>query len=308
MDVWYCFRLLLGRYPSEREWSSHSSKVGTELTQVVGSYLNSPEFQNRRLLHADAKPEGVQLVQLQGFQMYASPCDTYIGAGILRSLVHEPAVTRVFREYIKPGMGVLDVGANIGYFTLLAASLVGSEGSVYAFEPSPANAKMLCASQKANRFDNIVIVQAAATDQPGLLKYFPELTNGSVASLAAESPQDIFSAETVPGVRLDDNLPPEVRIDFMKMDVEGYEFKAAQGAMQTIRRNRPIIVTEFSPLTLRTCCGVAGEEFLRLFIDLGYQAHTIEESRVTPATIQQVMSHFERSGLDHIDLLFVMPR
>lgn len=300
-DIVGCFRLLLGRLPSRAEWPGHSLQIGEELSQVVGTFLNSPEFANRHLLQR--KPENVQLVDLGRFKMYASPDDTFIGKEIIQTHNHEPRVTAAFIEHIKPGMGVLDVGANIGYYTMLAASLTGSTGVVYALEPSPDNVKMLCASQAANGFHNIRVLQAAAADAPVLLRYFRSRSNGVVAPLVNERGEDIFLSETVIGVRIDDNLPRDANIGFMKIDVEGFEFMAVSGALHTIERNRPLIVIEFSPPGLRHSSGVSGEEYLQLFLDLGYQPFVLDDVGPIHANKEQVMSHFEQSGTDHIDVL-----
>lgn len=300
-DVVQCFRLLLGRLPSKAEWAGHSLHVGEDLAAVVASYLNSPEFAGRRLLQP--KVENVQLVDLGRFKIYASADDTFIGKEIIETHNHEPQVTAAFIDHIKPGMGVLDVGANIGYFTMLAASLTGPAGVVYAVEPSPDNVKMLCASQAANRLQNIKVLQAAATDEPTLLRYFRSRSNGIVAPLVNEGEEDIFSVESVLGLRIDDNLPPDASIGFMKIDVEGFEFKAVKGALHTIERNRPVVVSEFSPLALPHSSGVSGEEYLQLFLDLGYQLFVLDAGQPMPASKEHVMSFFEQSGTDHIDIL-----
>ena len=67
--------------------------------------------------------------------MYASREDTFLGSVITQTHDYEPHVSKVFREYLRPGMQVLDIGASIGYFSLLAASLVETDGLVYSWEP-----------------------------------------------------------------------------------------------------------------------------------------------------------------------------
>ncbi len=300
-DILYCFRLLLGRRPGEREWPGHVWRVGESLTPLVSSYLNSQEFASRHLLNRQLGEW--QLVELPHCKMYASAEDSLSGAIIIQTHEYEPHVGKIFREYLRPGMGVLDIGANIGYFSLLAASLVGPSGFVQSWEPSPTNVKALFASQVASKFDNIDVVQAAATDKTGLLKYFRASSNGNVADVADTLPEEILSAETVMGLRIDDLVTADAHIGFVKIDVEGHEFNAMSGARKTIERTRPVIASEFSPAALQNYSGVSGQEYLEFFARLGYDFFVITEAGLEPGSIGDVLLRYEQSGTDHIDVL-----
>ncbi len=300
-DILYCFRLLLGRRPGEREWPGHSWRVGEELSLVVSSYLNSQEFAGRHLLKSQL--ERWQLVELPQFRIYASPEDTFVGNQIIRTHDYEPHVGRIFREHLRPGMAVLDIGANIGYFSLLAASLVGASGMVYSWEPSPDNIKMLCASQLVNGFKNLEIIQAAATDRIALLRYFRSGSNGNVTEVGSGAPEDVLPAETVMGLRIDDVIPESARIGMVKIDVEGFEFKALSGAVKTLQRSRPIVVSEFSPESLKHGSGVSGREYLEFFVQLGYDLFFLRDDGPVAGTIDDVLAAYEQSGTDHIDIM-----
>jgi FkbM family methyltransferase len=300
-DILSCFRLLLGRNPEKHEWPGHAIRAGERLDVIVRSYLNCKEFIERHLL--EHRGANAQLVELPNFKIYASPGDTFIGRVIIRSGEYEPHVAQIFHQSLRPGMVVLDIGANIGYFSLLAASLVGQDGFVYSWEPSPANARMLYASQLANRFTNIKIVQAAATETSGLLGYFPSSSNGNVAELAEASSDDVLSADTVMGLRIDDVLPKDARVAFVKIDVEGFEFRAMAGAREMLDRCRPSVVSEFSPEGLRHSSGVSGREYLEFFASRHYEFWLVTNSGQVAASIEEVLSRCERSGADHIDIL-----
>jgi FkbM family methyltransferase len=300
-DILYCFRLLLGRNPSKQEWPGHSAHVGEELASVVGAYLNSQEFTGRHLL--ERKPGQAKLVELPQFKMFASPEDTFIGKVIIQTRDYEPHVGKMFRKYLRPGMGVLDIGANIGFFSLLAASLVGPTGVVYSWEPSPDNARLLYASRLANGFANIQVVQAAATEKTTLLKYFRNSSNGNVAEADNVMPQDVLLAEMVLGLRIDDVTPQDAAIGLIKIDVEGFEFKALQGALRTLHQSRPVVISEFSPPQMRAASGVSGEEYLRLFAELGYDLSILTDDGPKGGSIPDILSQFEQCGTDHIDIL-----
>lgn len=300
-DLFHCFRLLLDRTPDQQEWLSQYARVGDDLTQLVTSFLHSREFMDRHLL--DPVAGKWELVQLPDFKMYVSLDDDFIGGSIIRTREYEPHLSRVFRQHIRPGMQVLDIGANMGYFSLLAASLVGPGGRVYSWEPSSSNVRMLRASQIVNHFSNIEIVQAAAGVQTGLLHYFPNASNGTVSAIDEAKPEDLAHAETVMALRVDDLVGQNEAIGFLKIDVEGYEYEALRGAQETIRRCRPVIASEFCPTSLRSASGISGEDFLRFLVQLGYDLAVIDGDTLVASQVSDVMSHYERSGVDHIDIL-----
>ena len=98
-DIYYCFRLILGRNPSPQEWTGHSSLSGEPLENVVRSYLSSAEFANRRLLTASTG--NLEQAQLPGFTMYASGDDMAVGKHVLGLLEYEPHVTKAFWGALK---------------------------------------------------------------------------------------------------------------------------------------------------------------------------------------------------------------
>jgi len=300
-DILYCFRLLLDRKPKEQEWSGHSWRVGEDIASVVGSYLNSQEFAKRHLL--DRAVGNWKLVELPAFKIYATPDDSLIGKVIIDDHDYEPQVSQLFREHLRPGMGVLDIGANIGYFSLLAASIVGPTCFVQSWEPSSDNVRALSASRAANGFEHIEVIQAAATDRNTLLKYFRNALNGAVRGVEQTLPEDLLSAETVMGLRIDDFVRRDSNVGLLKIDVEGYEFKAILGAMETIKRCRPVVISEFSPAALEDSCGATGREYLELFTQLGYDISCITDTGIEAATIDSVMSRYKATGKDHLDVV-----
>lgn len=111
LDIYYFFRHILGRLPSESEWPGHCGFVGKNITEIIATYLNSPEFKSRKLI--EFSPTGIGKVELDGYVMYAAENDYAVGSHILNNRTYEPAVSQVFRSCLQPGMTVLDIGANI---------------------------------------------------------------------------------------------------------------------------------------------------------------------------------------------------
>lgn len=310
-DIYYCFRLILGRPPNPEEWPGHLGHVGMGLDTVVAQYLNSLEF-SRRLAHL-ARPvddDRVFLKDLEGFALYVQEGDSAVGKHIKHSGSYEPHVTAVFARELKPGRNVLDIGANIGYFTMLAAKLVGPAGSVIAIEPNPANVKLIEASRRVNAFANVTIVQAAAGRTLGLLMLNTSYSNGTTAGLSEEL-AGLLDATTVPSLAIDDLVHADRHIDFVKIDIEGAEYNALFGAQETLRRCKPVIVSEFAPTAMQPISGVTGPEYLRFLFGFGYAIAVIEKDGSPldcARDIEKVMSAFAASGVDHIDLLFTPPR
>ena len=212
-DIFFCFRLLLGRHPAAEEWSGHSSHSGEELAPVVASYLNSFEFNRRGLLQYHY-PDEVALVERQKFKIFVYKDDPATGKSIYDG-EYEPEVQAIFRRFLKPGMSVLDVGANLGLHTMHAASIVGANGYVLAIEPNVKNVRLLEASRRHNGFEWVDVVQVAAGRKVGILALNATDTNGTTSQVP-ESLGTLMRAETVASMPLDILIAPERKIDFIK--------------------------------------------------------------------------------------------
>lgn len=303
-DIFYCFRLLLGRNPNPEEWPGHSSRVGEDLENVVSSYVTSREFAERGLLNKTYRDQ-VELVCFQRFSLFASNEDLAIGRHVLRGHPYDPGIAAVINRYVKSGMAVVDIGANIGCLTMLLASLVGPSGLVVAVEPNPENVKLLEASRRVNGFDQVLVIQAAAGRQTGLLALNVSHSNGMTGDLPGKL-EAIFASRPVPCFALDAILPKDRRINLVKIDTEGAELNALIGLSETIDRDRPVIVSEFSPGTLPGISHCSGPEYLRYLIAKGYRIGVIEHDGSETGfgdDVDGVMGAYSRSGVELIDII-----
>ena len=301
-DIYYCFRLLLGRYPHPEEWRGHTMRIGEDLRGVVRGFASSLEF-SRGSIAVHSPPEAV-LSTIEGFQIYSAADDALVGQAVRQGL-YEPEACMLFRRLLRPGMNVLDLGANIGFFALLAASLVGQSGHVLAVEPNPANARLLEASRRANGFDQISILQVAAAREHGLLVLHTAYSNGTTAGLP-DSVAAVLNAQTVPALRLDDVLPAGRPVGLVKIDVEGAEYLALCGCEAMLRRDRPPIISEFSPGLMPGISGVEGEDYLRWLTGLGYTLSVLRPDGSLDHAGDDtalVMRLYQARGSDHIDIL-----
>jgi FkbM family methyltransferase len=199
-----------------------------------------------------------------------------------------------------PGMVMIDIGANIGYYSLLAASRVGATGKVMAFEPSVDNCAMLQMSVKANGFDNVAIHTMAVADVDGTVGFCMDESNGSINRKDPES-----RPYQVRAVRLDGFLRDEPQIDLIKMDIEGAEGLALAGMRQLLALHRPNLFTEFSPNALQAISGIMAEDYLRDLRELGYELHVVHRARgrdPSPQSNEDIMRDCYDCQSDHLDL------
>ena len=184
----------------------------------------------------------------------------------LRSGVYEPHLTAVFERHCRRGMTVVDVGANLGYFSLLAATLVGPSGKVVSLEPNSENCRLLLSSVRMSGLSNVELLPVAADEAPGWAYYATHV--GSNGGLVGDD--DLLSrfGAVVPTFRLDDLV--DGKVDFLKMDVEGAEGRVARGAARIIERDRPVVTTELKEEMLQRVSGQSVADYLAYFGGLGY--------------------------------------
>jgi FkbM family methyltransferase len=240
------------------------------------------------------------LLRLRDFMMYVRLDDWDVGARIAVKRTYERHVTESMRPLLKPGMVMIDIGANIGYYSLLAASRVGATGKVTAFEPSMENCALLQKSVKANGFDNVVIHSMAVTDLEGTVGFSMGDSNGSIDRKNPDS-----RPIQVRAVRLDGFLKDEPRIDLIKMDIEGAEGFALAGMRHLLARYRPILFTEFCPSALQAISEIMPEDYLSDLRELGYELHIVHRGRARnggPQSNEEIMREFAECQSDHLDI------
>ena len=185
---------------------------------------------------------------------------------------YEPESVGFVKKLVKPGMTVIDAGANIGYYTRLFARLVGTSGRVVAFEPHPR--VFACLSRNAGSLNNVVLVQAGVGDtarEVVLCDYLAESAQSSMAydadrrlqvySLLSgresaprairDLPRSDYRVKMVP---IDSQLQAlaVTTVDFVKLDIEGAELRALKGMSETLARSGAVsMIVEFNPTALR---------------------------------------------------------
>ncbi|MBN1421928.1 MAG: FkbM family methyltransferase [Planctomycetes bacterium] len=185
--------------------------------------------------------------------------------------------TELFEQEVRPGDVVIDIGANIGYYTLLAAGRAGESGEVIAFEPDPRNFAHLKRNVRLNGYRNVTLHKKAVSDRTGAGKLHLSETNWGDHRIFAAGPERPSIGIEI--VRLDDLLPAyRGRIRVVKMDIQGGEGLALRGMRELLDgEDRLALMVEFSPEGLRET-GVDPTEVLDSLRALGLSISRIDEA------------------------------
>lgn len=198
----------------------------------------------------------------------------------------EPLVQRVLQAHVRPGDTFYDIGANVGFLTLVGARLVGRGGTVVAFEPAPATAALLDANVARNALGTVRVQRIALGAEAGQAAFTVAAENqyGRMASLELNGTQAVEQI-TVRVERLDalvdGGLPPP---SVIKMDIEGAETEALAGAAETLATHRPVVLCELHG-TQKAVAAV--------FLELGYSLRGLDDVRETdePFRPERAYSH-----------------
>ena len=188
------------------------------------------------------------------------PDDKYVGQRVAQEK-YEPYLTKLMLSKISEGSVVLDIGANIGYYTVLFAEKTGKTGKVIAIEPDPINFEILQKNIKENNLRNVVAVQAAVGNENKKMKIYESKENyGDHRMWGNGLAVSVFCR------KLDDLLKEleYEKIDFIKMDVQGFEAEVIEGGKNIIEKNKPIIFFEYWPWGIKN----AGSDYKRMMLFL----------------------------------------
>lgn len=173
---------------------------------------------------------------------------------ILFEGIWDPLLTQLITSTLKPGGTFVDIGAHVGYCTLIAAQAVGPSGRVLAAEPNPGSVAKVQAHLKKNKFTNVILESTAMGDSTQPVTLF--LDSGSNSGLASLSKENVKCDKgfAVPCNRLDDLVVKHglTAIDLIKVDVEGAELSVLKGMAEVLRRFRPVVVIELEPDLLKS--------------------------------------------------------
>ncbi|MBS3100842.1 FkbM family methyltransferase [Candidatus Woesearchaeota archaeon] len=222
-------------------------------------------------------PEKDIMVKVGMHKMYASTLDRIFALLLWKFSALEAFETKLLGKIVKKGMVVYDIGANVGYYTLIFAHLVGRKGRVYAFEPEPENYRLLLKNIRASNCRNVIAIKKAVSDKSGKVKFFvSEAYKGdhSMSDLGAGS-----KLIEVDSITIDNFVRNKAKPGFIKIDVEGAEFLAVKGMGKLLDSGKGVkMVCEFYPKGLIKC-GDSPGEFLSRLESHGFKIKLINEKK-----------------------------
>lgn len=229
-----------------------------------------------RFFYVKLKPSGIVQVFSEGHKIFIDSKDTGIAPFLLMGKPFAPDEIALLKKILKPGMVFVDIGANIGYFSLIASKLIGETGKVFSFEPDPDNFFLLEKNIKANNYKNIIAVKKAVADKIGKAKLYLDKENLCGHSLVSKEGNKFVETETI---TLDEFFRNNKKIDVIKIDVEGFEPVALEGMKEIIKSNdNLILITEFYPNALKRA-GYSPEKYKDDLINLGFNLTEFGEGK-----------------------------
>lgn len=219
-------------------------------------------------------------VNVCGHKVYAASIDRILALMLARLGNAERFEMDLWSASIEPGMVVADVGANLGLYTLLASRRVGPQGCVHSFEPDPDNFALLQRNVAVNGCTNVVLHQAAVSDEVGHIHLHRCEEHHGDHRIYAPDRVDRPTVE-VRVTTLDAALGDNSRLDMVKMDIQGCEWRAVEGMKRLLATNPSLaVILEFWPRGLRES-GADPAAFLRRLRELGLHFQNIDSGRAT---------------------------
>lgn len=293
------YNILLNRDPDpegEVFWC-RKLREGMSRHQFLHNMVESDEFQKNKPIWLDlglwqkCRDLRAEIILDLPMGKFCGPAtDSTVFSSILQQNgVYEPHVVKEISRNLKSGDTFIDVGANLGYLTLIAATCVGPNGKVIAFEPSPDAYDYCKKNIELNKLNNVELYKY------GLWSEKKTLTISSSQQLGGNHIAE--QGDTIECIPLDQlNLSPNL----LKIDIEGSEPYALQGMLKTLQRSRPEVIIELNRGCLRSFFGKDTEDVWQPLTDLGYDIYIIPGNKKI-RRIEELNTICPKDGL--VDLL-----
>jgi FkbM family methyltransferase len=248
-------------------------------------------------------PERVVDLEADVGPLWVERDDKILSPTLIESGQWQPDVIKLMPRFIRPGMTVVDAGANIGYVSVFASKLVGPAGRVFCVEPDPANVALLRANLWRNGCTNAVILPVAAWSERADLNLTVVPEGGTCTRVSSGPAHDTL----VPAHRLDELI--DGKVDYLKVDCEGTDHLVLRGATGLFRANRRLIATvEFVPdHDLHT--GDTPRDVLGTYTELGLKPYMIDaDGHLQPTTYAELGSSGSADRLVVLDFALTARR
>lgn len=278
-EVVWGYRYLLGRDPESAQTIEDHSHLHTDWRAFRAALLDSAEFtQGQRA--RKFPPKWVAADIFAGKRtIWLDLSDAYVSRACLHDS-YEPLETAFVKANLGQGDIFLDIGANIGWFTLLATTLIGDTGRIHAFEPRKPTVDYLRRTIAFNGLNSVVTIHEVGLDleeRDHCLAWEKGTSNPGHSALCEGAAGEGFETMAIHVTALD--KIGLAKVDFIKIDVEGAEMNVFLGAAETIKAYRPVILSELYPEQLKCVSHSTPYDLLEHFRAMNYRAFIIDSVR-----------------------------
>lgn len=242
-------------------------------------YFVSSRLQKYRLTRRFVALFKNNCVQIEGYKLYINPMDTVVSATLAKTGTWEPFVSKQFLQIAKKAKTIVDVGGNIGYFTLLGAIHSETGSKIFVFEPDAVNFQSILKTVEENKFENVTSEKVAIAQKSGETSLF--ISPDNLGDHRTFDSGDRRKSEIVRVVSLDDYFSEYPHdIDLLKIDIQGYEHFALMGAKKLLQKKRiKVILSELWPNGLKLA-GCDWRNYLKLLEQSGFSLWEINEEEL----------------------------
>lgn len=248
-------------------------------------------------------PESEVTTQFRGITLTAPTGDTTIVPGIVGGF-YEAIELGVLEQVTAKSNVILDVGANIGLYSCLAAKHAPKRAKIIAFEPVVENQDYLQRNIEQNELPSIVVEPMAVGEKSGDIKIYLVENSIGTHSVSSKNALESTTFTTVPVVTLDEYVAKKLKkpVDVLKVDVEGYEGSVLRGAKALLKKDKPTLFIEFVPFHLENC-GFKPADFVKRIFSAYDTVFLIDEPRssVRRCTADELMG--EEGGYKNANLV-----
>jgi len=273
------FKAYLEKNPNQKEleWHVNAIQQGKmKLEEIPQHFKSLPEYKGIQLLKHGC------IYTIFGTKMYLNKHDNDHSRALAVHHFWEIDEAKILQNYIKNGMNVVDIGANIGYYTILFSKWVGPQGKVFSFEPDPKNFKLILKNISANQCKNVKAEQKAVSNTCNLGTLYQSIENPGahrILDFYAYKNDDHRKKIDMELVTLDTYFDAKNKIDLIKMDIEGAEMMALKGMKETIENNKKMMIfTEFWPYGIEKS-GHSPKDFIEQLNQFEFQIFTLKEGK-----------------------------
>lgn len=236
------------------------------------------------------------------FKLWIDPRNGYLDAQIFANNKYETHITNEIISNVKEGDVCIDVGANIGHHTIIMSKVVGSDGHVFAYEPIDKIRDQLNKSLIENKINNVTILKEALSNEETYMDLF--LRDGNIGGSSFVDVGDKNKIKV--NVKTLDSYNYE-KVNFIKIDVEGFELNVLKGGENTLEKTKPKIIFEYSPIYYKRHNPSDTTEILNFLKNKNYILYDLEDKRKVINNINSFVEEFS-DGLRSQTNILALPK